>query len=171
MKNIVVLVMLSLLLFACKNNEEHPKKNNETNTEVTQQAHFASFGKKITPEKSVSKEEILKVYKTLKPGDTIETKFTTTVKEVCQAKGCWMRLDLDPHEAMVKFKDYGFFMPKDIAGKEVIVHGKAFVEAMSVADQKHYAADSGASAEDIAKITAPKITYSFEADGVLVNQE
>ena len=36
-----------------------------------------------------------------------------------------MKLDLENgEEAMVKFKDYGFFMPKDIAGEEVIVNGK-----------------------------------------------
>jgi len=39
---------------------------------------------------------------------------------------------------MVRFKDYGFFMPLDASGKEVIVAGKAFVTEVSVADLKHY---------------------------------
>jgi hypothetical protein len=59
-------------------------------------------------------------------------------------------------------------MPKDIAGKEVIVNGIAFVEAMSVEDQQHYAEDGGATPEELAKITEPKRTYGFEADGVLL---
>jgi hypothetical protein len=71
---------------------------------------------------------------------------------------------------MVKFKDYGFFMPKDIAGKEVIVNGKAFIEAMSVDEQRHYAEDGGESAEAIAAITEQKKTLRFEADGVLLKE-
>ena len=45
-----------------------------------------------------------------------------------------------------------------------------FVEEMSVADQKHYAKDAGASEEEIAKILKPKKTLGFEADGVLLKQ-
>ena len=82
-----------------------------------------------------------------------------------------MKLKLENgEEAMVKFKDYGFFMPKDIAGKEVIVNGLAFIEEMSVEEQKHYAEDAGESKEVIAAITAPKKTYRFEADGVLLKK-
>lgn len=170
MKKTVVLFVFSLLLFACKNDVKQTSKEVKVNKEVAMQENLASFGKKITPENAVSKDEVLKIYKNLKPGDTIETKFTTTVKEVCQSKGCWMRLDLGDDEAMVKFKDYGFFMPKNIAGKQVIVHGKAFINEMSVEEQKHYAEDGGATKEEIAAITTPKVTYAFEADGVLVKQ-
>ncbi|MCB0445596.1 MAG: DUF4920 domain-containing protein, partial [Gelidibacter sp.] len=61
-----------------------------------------------------------------------------------------------------------FFMPKDIAGKEVVVNGLAFVNEVPVDEQRHYAEDGGATAEEIAAITAPKKTFSFEADGVLL---
>ena len=80
-----------------------------------------------------------------------------------------MTLNLENgEEAMVKFKDYGFFMPKDISGKEVILNGKAFVNEVPVDEQRHYAEDAGKSKEEIAAITQPKKTYSFEADGVLI---
>ena len=59
-------------------------------------------------------------------------------------------------------------MPKDITGQEIIVNGKAYVEEMSVEDQRHFAEDGGKSAEEIAAITAPKRTLAFEADGVLI---
>jgi hypothetical protein len=72
---------------------------------------------------------------------------------------------------MVKFKDYGFFMPKNIAGKEVIVNGKAFVSEVSVEEQRHYAEDAGKSEDEIAAITEVKRTYTFEADGVLLKEE
>ena len=80
-----------------------------------------------------------------------------------------MKLELqDGEETMVRFKDYGFFMPMDIKGKEVIVNGFAFVEEMSVEDQKHFAKDGGKSEAEMAKITTIKKTLSFEADGVLL---
>ena len=71
---------------------------------------------------------------------------------------------------MVRFKDYGFFMPLDAAGKEVIVAGKAFVKEVSVADLKHYAEDAGKSSEEIATITEPAMEFAFEANGVLLKK-
>ncbi|MGS0524729.1 DUF4920 domain-containing protein [Zobellia nedashkovskayae] len=62
-------------------------------------------------------------------------------------------------------------MPSDITGKEVIVNGYAYVGAMSVEDQKHYAKDGGEAESEIAKITEPKKTFGFEADGVLIKNQ
>ena len=45
-----------------------------------------------------------------------------------------------------------------------------FVNEVSVDEQRHYAEDAGKSKEEIALITEPKKTYSFEADGVLLVQ-
>ena len=104
-------------------------------------------------------------------GDTVNVKFTSAIKEVCVKKGCWMKLPLtEETETMVKFKDYGFFMPLDSKGKEVIVEGKAFVKITPVAELQHYAEDAGKSKEEIAKITEPKMEFSFEAKGVLMKK-
>ncbi|RLD29752.1 MAG: DUF4920 domain-containing protein, partial [Bacteroidetes bacterium] len=70
--------------------------------------------------------------------------------------------------SLVKFKDYGFFMPKDIAGQEVIVQGKAFVELTSIEDLKHMAEDAGKSQKEIDAITDTEISYSFISEGVLL---
>ncbi|PJC07231.1 MAG: DUF4920 domain-containing protein, partial [Flavobacteriaceae bacterium CG_4_9_14_0_8_um_filter_34_30] len=85
--------------------------------------------------------------------------------------GCWMKMDLGEKEVMIKFKDYAFFMPKDIAGKEVILNGKAFIEEMSIEDQKHFAEDAGKSEDEIADIKESKRTLSFVSDGVLILQK
>lgn len=61
-----------------------------------------------------------------------------------------------------------FFMPKNIADKEVIVNGKAFVSEVSIEEQRHYAEDAGKSEDEIAKIIEVKKTLSLEADGVLL---
>ena len=98
-----------------------------------------------------------------------EGKITGKVSEVCQEKGCWMKLErANGEKVMVKFKDYGFFMPKDIVGKDVVLDGEAVVKEVSVKQQQHYAKDAGKSEEEIKKIKEPKKELQFVAKGVLV---
>ncbi|MBO0321954.1 DUF4920 domain-containing protein [Muricauda sp. CAU 1633] len=109
------------------------------------------------------------IYNHLAVTDTLMTQMTGTIKEVCQVKGCWMNITLDSgDEVFVRFKDYGFFVPTDATEKTVFMNGLAFLEEMSVEDQKHYAKDSGASEEEIAQIKEPAHILRFEADGVLI---
>lgn len=98
-----------------------------------------------------------------------DMKVSGTVTLVCQKKGCFMNLALANGETMfVNFKDYAFFMPKDIAGKKVIVDGFAQRKETSVEDLKHFAEDAKKPAEEIAKITKPKKEIVFEAKGVVI---
>lgn len=98
-----------------------------------------------------------------------EGKVKGKVTEVCQEKGCWMKLEKGNGETvMVKFKDYGFFMPKDIVGKEVVLEGEAIVKEVSVKQQQHYAKDAGKTEEEIKKIKKAKKELQFIAKGVLV---
>lgn len=132
---------------------------------------YASFGEKIASDKAMSKEEMFKKYKNLKAGDTLNVKFKSKIKNVCQKKGCWMSMELPGgEESFVRFKDYGFFVPLNASEQNAIVSGKAFVDEISVAELKHYAKDEGKSDDEIAKITKPKVTYAFQADGVLISQ-
>ncbi len=134
--------------------------------------NYDSYGKKISVNEVYSKNSSEKKYENLKIGDTIDLAFTSTVNAVCKAKGCWMRVALkDDKEAMVKFKEYGFFVPKDIENDTVIVQGKAFVSEVSIEEQRHYARDAGKSEDQINTITTPKKTYSFIADGVLIKKQ
>jgi len=98
-----------------------------------------------------------------------EGKVTGKVIEVCQEKGCWMKIEkADGEKLMVKFKDYGYFMPKNIVGKEVVLDGEATVKEVSVKQQQHYAKDAGKSEEEIKNITKAKKEVQFVAKGVLV---
>lgn len=169
MKKILGLMLLVSLVFACKN---EPKESTETTKteETKKEVAYASFGDKIEADGAKSTKEAVEIYKNLKPGDTVVTKFTAKINSVCQTKGCWMRLDLgDDSETMVRFKDYGFFMPLNAEG-DVIVNGKAYVSEISVDELRHYAKDAGKTKEEIEKITEPEMTLSFEADGVLLAQ-
>ncbi len=132
---------------------------------------YASFGSKIVADKALTKEEMLKKYKGLKPGDTVAVKFKSKIKDVCQKKGCWMAMELPGgKESFVKFKDYAFFVPLNAAEQDAVISGKAFVSETSVAQLKHYAKDGGQSEAEIAKITEPKVEYKFMADGVLISK-
>lgn len=130
----------------------------------------ARFGSSFKVEENLEQKN--NVYANLVTGNSTQTQLKGTIKEVCQAKGCWMRVDLsNGEEVFVRFKDYGFFVPTDVAGNEVVMNGKAFIEEMSVEDQKHYAKDKGLMTTEIGKITAPKKTLRFEADGVLITEK
>lgn len=168
MKKVVALLMLIALVFSCKNEtKETPEVKN---VEETQEIAYASFGDKIEADGAMSASEMAEKYKSLAVGDTIQTKVTAKINEVCSKKGCWMKLDLgESEEMMVRFKDYGFFMPLNAEG-EVVVNGKAYVTETSVDELRHYAEDAGKSKEEIEAITAPKRTLAFEANGVLLKE-
>uniref|UniRef100_UPI00404B6368 DUF4920 domain-containing protein n=1 Tax=Gelidibacter sp. TaxID=2018083 RepID=UPI00404B6368 len=167
MKQIIAIFALCLAIISCKNEEKAPENLPAETPEIA----YASFGAEITDDDALPAKRMAEHYNSMAVGDTVNSKMTAKVIEVCQAKGCWMRLELqDGEEVMVKFKDYAFFMPKNIAGKEVIVNGKAFVNEVPVEEQRHYAEDAGQTAEEVAKITEPKKTFSFEADGVLLRE-
>ena len=170
MRKYLLISALLLSLFSCKQSNDENKKDLAMLNTVQQE--YKSFGEEITPANSLSAEEMKLKFDALKPGDTITAKFTTSVNSVCKMKGCWMTLELPGanEEPMVKFKDYGFFVPKDIEGKEVIVEGIAFIEETSVEDQKHFAEDGGKSKEEIAAITQVKRSPGFLAHGVLLKE-
>jgi len=171
MKYIFSIVLVVLVLVSCKENVDKAEDLAQLETQA-QDVTYASFGKKIGASDALPAKRMAVHYANMKAGDTINAKMIAKVSEVCQAKGCWMKLDLpDGEQVMVKFKDYGFFMPKDISGKEVIINGKAYVTEVPVDEQRHYAEDGGATPEEIAKITEPKKTLSFEADGVLLKED
>lgn len=162
-----ITVILILIFVSCKNET----KNVEAPFEEELSIKYESFGKEIIPDDAIAANSIMHHYNSMAIGDSIPVKVNATVNEVCQAKGCWMTLNLiDGEEVMVKFKDYDFFVPKDISGKKVIVNGNAYVSEMSVDEQRHYSEDAGESQEEINSITKPKKIYSLEADGVLIAQ-
>lgn len=161
MKKFAFLLICFFALTSCK------KETISTNSS----SDYAIFGDSISADKAISSEDMLVQYDKLKPGDTLNVKFKSNIKNVCQKKGCWMTIELPSgKEAFVKFKDYAFFVPKNAQKVEVIVNGKAFVSIESVEELKHYAKDEGKSQAAIDSIVEPKTNYSFMADGVLIKK-
>jgi len=124
LKFILALTLSVFTLISWKNKDTENLKNEDTK-EVSKKMAYQSYGDKISTKKRLSSAEMEVRYQALKIGDNVEVNFKTDVNEVCKEKGCWMKLDLPGEEdVMVKFKDYGFFVPKDIDQKEVVDMGK-----------------------------------------------
>lgn len=172
MKNVYLLAMvLALGLTACNSADvnESTTENGDT-TEVMKLADN-QFGEAIDAEGAISYTSLLDQ---MQSGDSLAVKVKGKVEAVCQAKGCWMNIvaeQPDAEEMMVKFKDYGFFVPKDIAGREVVMEGYAFREVTPVDELQHLAKDAGKPQEEIDQITEPKVELKFLASGVLLLDE
>ena len=150
---------------ACKDAKTQPDQVQEMKEEPA----FAMAGAPISEGEVFDEKEMASAFSQLQPGDTLSTRFEAEVVSVCQMKGCWMRLKVPGDETvMVRFKDYGFFVPKDIAGKRVLVEGKAFVSEVDEAERKHMAEDAGQPDSLIAKISGPEMQKGFEASGVRI---
>ncbi|MBI1343578.1 MAG: DUF4920 domain-containing protein [Terrimonas sp.] len=106
-------------------------------------------------------------------GSLQANKFTGKVQgkvvEVCQAMGCWAKLQrADGSTVMIKVNEHEFAMPKDIVGRTVVAEGEAEYKETSVKQLKHYAEDAGKSKEEIKKITQPKKEITMTISGVKV---
>ncbi|KIA83538.1 hypothetical protein OA84_08520 [Kaistella solincola] len=91
------------------------------------------------------------------------------VVEVCENKGCWMTIKTDNNERFfVKMKDYAFFVPTSLVGKNIILEGNAETKTISVEEQRHYAEDAKKPTAEIEAITKPKEEIRFLASGIRV---
>lgn len=175
MKYLFLTLFLSIIV-SCESVSKKETDNLKEETENSQQAEnvkeelsYVSFGEAINTDKVLSQRDLSEIYLGLQVGDTVDVKFSSTINTVCKKKGCWMKLQVsEDQETMVRFKDYGFFVPKNSQGREVIVEGMAFLDETSVEDLRHYAEDEGKTKEEIEAIQEPKVNYAFTATGVLV---
>jgi hypothetical protein len=92
------------------------------------------------------------------------------VTEVCQMKGCWMVLTDGKLSVRTTFKDYGFFVPKDLAGARVVAEGTLKRETVPEEMRRHFAEDAGQSPSEIASIHGSSEEYAFVADSVTVRR-
>ena len=155
-------------LAACSSEPQKSTSTESTKVE-SELGNFDAYGEVISPDSAIDATMLVAE---MGNAPTYDTKIKGKLVEVCQKKGCWMKIDIGNGETMrVSFKDYGFFVPTDkdlMVGKEVIFQGTAKFEKISVEDQKHYAEDAGESKEAIDAITEEDTNLSFEAVGVLV---
>jgi hypothetical protein len=130
---------------------------------------YTSFGEEISDQPTHSFNTI---YDLAQNGEVKNIVLEGEITQTCAKKGCWMDVKVSEQDTlMVRFKDYGFFVPKEgVEGLRTVVKGKAKMDTISVEMLRHYAEDAGDSEEEILKITEPKYVLEFIADGVLIEQ-
>lgn len=166
MKKIFLSFLVVAVGFTACNQKESSEKTSEVEEkkEVEMEKEDAFLGESFDVGNEI---QLASLVSNMGSNDSVMAVVEAKVTEVCQAKGCWMKVDLPNGESMrVTFKDYGFFMPKDLAGKKVKMSGVAKIEETDVETLKHFAEDGGKSEEEIAQITEPRMDYKFVASGV-----
>ena len=125
------------------------------------------YGEKFVVKKPMTVQALSKK---LKVKNDINGQVKGKVLAVCENKGCWLTMELPDKTTMrVKFKYYGFFVPMELTGKEVILNGNSKIKIVSVSEQKHFAEDAKKSQSEIDAIQKPLKQINFEATGVIVN--
>lgn len=126
-----------------------------------------TYGEKITADGAISLTDA--VAKLNDGTESVNTKVKAKIVDVCPKKGCWLKLQLNDKEtAMVKMKDYGFFLPLAAKGKTVVIDGEVKKKTVSVAELKHYAEDAKKSKEEIDAITRPETEVRVMAKGIVI---
>jgi Domain of unknown function (DUF4920) len=90
-------------------------------------AKGVTYGAKTTKKGAV---EVTALKQKLDETSSFTGKVKGQITSVCEKKGCWMKLKQDNGEDIrITFKDYSFFMPQNIVGKEVVLDGVAKMRA------------------------------------------
>jgi hypothetical protein len=166
---LILFCIIALIISCEQKNSEDTSNNTEAAEAVKEESAGNIFGEPVDVNAAISLASL-----EAEIGDRLAWENITVtgkVTEVCQKKGCWMKLMKDNGEAMrVTFKDYALFMPTDITVKEVVLRGKAYSDTVTVDVLRHFAEDAGKSQAEIEAITEPEIALAFEADGVIIEE-
>ena len=160
MKQICLVVATFLLAFGA---QAHSDMDHDGKASVQVEKGAKKFGAPILDKETLSLTGITQNFD--KYQDKTVT-FDATVKKVCKSKGCWMTLQDGSTQVRTLFKDYGFFVPKEILDQKVRVSGKMSRKKVSAATLRHYLKDEGAKLAEIKKIKTGQWTFEFVADGV-----
>lgn len=165
MKKLILCLSVIGLISACNNTTKEAVVEEEIAT-IENTLEYKSFGDSITMDNAVDASKILAM---LDGQDSLNIKVKGTINSSCKMKGCWMKMDItDDQEMHVSFKDYSFFVPKNLDGEEAIIDGYVRMETYDVDYLKHLAQDAGKSQEEIDAISEPETKLSYVATGVLI---
>ena len=94
-----------------------------------------------------------------------ELLISAMVNKVCQKKGCFFIAVDGVLSARITFKDYGFFIPTNSAGKQIVVKGIVTEQILSEEQAIHYAEDAGELADNIA---GDQKEYTIIASSIMI---
>jgi hypothetical protein len=120
---------------AAKDECDHPK--NAPAAAATSEEALLLRGEKL---KGLPKVELAALLKDPVGQDGKSVSVEGKVRKACSKKGCWMELGGDDKGPGVRvtFKDYGFFVPLDSAGRTAKVEGVVSVKQLTDELAKHY---------------------------------
>ena len=96
-----------------------------------------------------------------------------TVDRVCTRRGCWFTV-ADPavdRVVRIQMQDYGFFVPLDCMGAQVVFEGLLTEAEVSQEMAQHFAEDEAAATGEPARVVeGPEQIYQFMITGVDVTR-
>ena len=107
------------------------------------------------------------------PEDYADTTIQTEgiVRQNCQKRGCWMEIrsltNAESGTMVVRFLNYGFFVPVDSRGSTARIEGITTVETLSAAELNMLIAE-GYTAGVVQKDDGTAVMLSFTASGVMM---
>ncbi len=91
-----------------------------------------------------------------------------TATAVCQSKGCWIQIEDQGEQAMVRWEtgcDGKYAFPKDLAGQRVLIQGSFYPKTISEEDAKHLEEEAGKG------LKIERETYELNASAILILDE
>jgi len=146
-----VFTLMFLLIFSCGKKEE---------TQQKAEADVKTYGTEMTMNAATSLAEL---YQHPEQYEGKEIRLDGQIVDVCQKKGCWLKLKQGEYDITVRFKDYAFFVPKDGAGNLVSVQG-----IFSTKTDKHVEEETAVQG---AEVKEEKPSYSFTASSVVIKEK
>jgi hypothetical protein len=164
--------LFAIIITSCEGKKANYEEGNrakpisEESDEIIKDYSYKSFGDSISRKGAVPANTVAAL---MGKQDSLKVKIRGEITEVCQKKGCWMMMDIGNDEKMrISFKDYGFFVPKDIDGQYAIVEGVAKKTVLDIPTLRHYAQDAGKDPSEVESISEPEENFVFVAEGVIV---
>lgn len=164
----IILATAAILAVSCSSDNAKPKAELQTFDQEIVRKDYIVYGKEITTSPIYKMES----FNDLSVGNEPKTlALEGQVKSVCKKKGCWMKMSNPNGEDLFVSFDYAFLVPKNADGRRAVISGVLSNDTTSVEYLKEIAKDAGKSQLDIDRITEPKISKTFLADGVLIKRK
>lgn len=167
MKHLLYAVVIFISISTASFSQEAVQKKGPPSGKAAVGDYYGADVSKTSEVKAISIEALENKLKQNKKAENVTVKGVVT--DVCPKKGCWVTLETnDGASLFVKMKDYAFFVPTALKGKNVVMEGSAEKEITSVEELKHYAKDAKKTQSEIDSITVPKEEIRFLANGIKV---
>lgn len=111
----------------------------------------------------------LKLNQVLKEFDTYKNQTVTIegkVAQVCEEKGCWIKIEDQNITVRAIMKGHAFSVPKELKNKKVRISGMIEQKELPVNVVRHFMKDEGRPADEIKKVSQPQKVFQFVVDGV-----